>query len=124
MRLLYDAVLPRSLAEDAPQDVEFVRWTGDASGDTKLVHEAIRRSCRAVVLFERDSLQQPELRRAASAAGVALVAVEARDPIEAKHRLITNMTALRRKLADHDCLLVLAGEVRPMDPLSESHPES
>ena len=89
MRLLYDAVLPQSLAEEAPQDVEFVRWPGGASGDSELVHEAIRQLCRAVVLFERDSLQQPELRRAAGAAGVSLIAVEAEDPVEAKHRLVT-----------------------------------
>lgn len=123
MRLLYDSVLPQSLTDEVPPEVVLIRWSLGASDDAELVREALRQNCRAVVLFERDSLQQPGLRRAAADAGIALVAVEANDPVEAKQRLIRNMRSLREKLSDHDSLLVLASEVRPMSPLSEDVPE-
>ena len=119
IRVLYDAVLPQSLAEDAPPGVQFLRWEGSARSDADLVEEAVRQGCRAVLLFERDSLQQPELLKAANEAGVVLAAVKASDPIEAKQRVLNNLSAFRRKLTGHDCLLVLANEVRPAGESSQ-----
>ena len=115
MRLLYDAVLPQSLFLEAPAGVEFERWDGPDVSDAELVRASGERGCRGVILWGRDSLQQADLRETARKAGVALVAVEAGDPIDAKQRILKNLSALRRKLADHDCLLVLANEVRPID---------
>jgi hypothetical protein len=115
LRILYDAVLPQSLAEDAPSEVQLLRWEGNVSSDADLVGEAVKQDCRAVLLFERDSLQQPELRKVAHEAGVALAAVEATDPIDAKQRILNNLAALRRKLGENDCVLILANEVRPIE---------
>ena len=65
-----------------------------------------------MLFYERDSLEQQDLRTIASEVGVALVAVKAVDPIEAKERILRNFRRLRHMLAEHDCLLVLAQEVR------------
>lgn len=115
MRFLYDAVLPQSLALEAPAETEFQRWDGSDVSDAELVRASGERGCRGVILWGRDSLQQADLRDTAQEAGVALVAVEAGNPIEAKQRILRNLSELRRKLAEHDCLLVLANEVRPID---------
>lgn len=112
MRFLYDAVLPQNLAEEAPEGVTLDRWDGGAEQDSALIRTAADRGYRGVLFYDRDSLEQPDLRRLASERDIALVAVEARDPIEAKIRLLRNLPGIRRKLADHDCLLVLAQEVR------------
>jgi len=114
MRFLYDAVLPHNLALEAPAEVAFDRWDGPDVSDADLVRASGERGCRGVILWGRNSLQQVDLRDTAQQAGVALVAVEADNPIEAKRRILKNLSALRRKLQDHDCLLVLANEVRPM----------
>ncbi len=50
--------------------------------------------------------------RLASDLGVALIGVEAKDPIEAKVRVLRNLNRLRRMLVKHDFLLILAREVR------------
>ena len=113
MRLLYDAVLPQSLAEDTPQGTELVRWDGGEENDVALVRSAANRGYRGVILFERDSLEQPELREIARSVGVALVAVEADDPIQAKWRILNNLPHLQLALASHDCVLVLARAVHP-----------
>ncbi len=119
MRLLFDARLPQSLAVEAgaagPGAVEFVRWSGGDVSDTEFLESAARQRFDCVVLLDRDSLDQAELRATASRAGVAVVAVVADDPFEAKRRLVWNMAALRRSLSEHDCLLVFANEVRPLD---------
>lgn len=115
LRILYDTVLPQSLAEDAPPEVQFLRWEGSASSDADLVGEAVKQDCRAVLLYERDSLQQPELLKVAYEAGVALAAVEATDPIDAKQRILNNLAALRRKLGENDRVLILANEVRAIE---------
>lgn len=112
-RWLCDAVLPRSLAEEAPPGVEFLRWTGADTEDAPLVYEAARRGCRGVMLYEKDSLEQTGLHEAAIGTGLTLVAVDARDPIEAKSRIVANWPRLRRMAALHDTLLVLARQVRP-----------
>ena len=112
MQLFYDAVLPQSLADEAPTGVTFVRWVGSDVDDVALVRAAAHKGCRAVLFYERDSLEQPDLRTIASEVGVALVAVDAEDPIEAKVRVLRNFARIRKMLANHDCLLVLAREVR------------
>ena len=114
MRRLYDAVLPQSLAFETSAELELRRWNGADESDTDFVRASANRGYDGVILFGRDSLEQPELREAAREAGVALVAVAADDPIKAKHRILNNMSSLRRKLRDHTCLLVLAREVRPL----------
>ena len=113
MRFLYDAVLPQILSSEAPVGVEFDRWEGDEVSDAGLVRVSGERGYRGVILWGRESLQQADLRATARESGVALVAVEADDPIDAKQRILKNLPALRRELQDHDCLLVLANEVRP-----------
>jgi len=118
VRFLYDAVLPRSLSLESPPQVAFDRWDGPDVTDTEFVRESGARGCRGVILWGRDSLQQADLRETARATGVALVAVEADNPIDAKQRILKNLPALRRKLDDHDCLIVLANEVRPVGGLN------
>lgn len=112
MRFLYDAVLPQNLAQEAPAGVTLDRWEGGDEPDSALIRTAADRGYRGVLFYDRDSLEQPELRRLASERDVALVAVEARDPIEAKIHLLRNLRRISRMLADHDSLLVLAREVR------------
>ncbi len=119
MRFLYDAVLPQNLAEEAPAGVTLDRWEGGDEPDSALIRTAADRGYRGVLFYDRDSLEQPDLRRLASERDVVLVAVEARDPIEAKIRLLRHLPRIRRMLADHQCLLVLAGGVRPY---SSRHP--
>ena len=112
MRLLYDAVLPQSLSHEAPAGVEFVRWDGVDVSDTDLARAAVEKGCRAVVLLGREALEQPELRDVARGVGVALVAVATDNPVDAKRNVLKNLDALRRELANHECLLVFASEVR------------
>ena len=112
MRLLYDAVLPESLAEEAPAGVTLDRWDGGEAPDTALIRAAASRGYWGVLFYGRDSLEQQELREVARKVGVVLVAVDADDPIDARGRVLHNCSRLRRMLADHDCLLVLAREVR------------
>lgn len=114
VRLLYDAVLPQSLSLEGPAEVEFQRWDGSDVSDAELVRASEERGCRGVILWGRDSFQQADLRDTAHQTGVALIAVEADNPIDAKQRILKNLPALRRKLAEHDCLLVLSNEVRPV----------
>lgn len=112
--MLYDAVLPQSLAFEASAELELHRWGGEDESDADFVRASAKSGYDGVILFGRDSLEQPELREAAYKAGVALVAVAEEDPIKAKQKILNNMSSLRRKLRDHDCLLVLAREVRPL----------
>lgn len=112
MRLLYDAVLPTSLAVEAPAEAEFVRWDGSDVSDVELVRHSDEKGFSGVVFWGRDSLQQADLRETARETGVVLVAVEADDPIDAERRLLKNLSSLLQKLDKHDCLLVLANEVR------------
>ena len=120
MRLLFDARLPQSLAFEAAASadrgaVELVRWSGGDVSDVELLETAAQEGFEGVVLFGRDSLAQAELRAVAGRVGVAIVAVVADGPYEAKQRMVRNLVALRRALSEHDCLLVLANEVRPVD---------
>lgn len=119
MRFLYDAVLPQILSSEAPAGVEFVRWDGADVGDAQLVRISGERGYRGLMLWGRESLQQADLRTTAREAGVTLVAVEADNPIDAKQRILKNLPAIRREMQDHDCLLVLANEVRHMGEASE-----
>ena len=114
MQLLYDAALPPSLSVEAPGALELHRWDGPDAVDTELVRLAAERGYRGVIFLDRSSLDQPGLRAMAKEVGVALVAVDARDPIEAKQRVLRNAQSLCRALSDHDYLLVLAGEVRAL----------
>ena len=114
MRLLYDARLPRSLALEVDATLELERWMGGSVTDAELVQAAASGDFVGVILLDRDSLSQVEVRTAAQEAGVALIAVEADGPLEAKLRVLKNSSRLRRSLSQHDCLLVLANEVRPM----------
>lgn len=112
MRLLFDAAFPRSLGNETPVGVTLDRWVGEDVPDTELIRAAAHGGYRGVLLIERDSLQQPRLLEFASDLGVALIAVEAKDPIEAKVRVLRNLNRLRRMLVKHDFLLILAREVR------------
>ena len=113
MKLLYDAVLPRSLAEETRHGMELIRWDGGAKNDTALVVLAADRGYSGVIFFERDSLEQPELRVFARENGVALVGVEAGDPFEAKQRIVNNLLRIRSALGSHDCILVMSRSADP-----------
>ena len=113
MWLLYDAVLPQSLA-DEERSFDLRRWEGTDVTDEDLVHAVSDQGGSGVIFLGRDSLEQPELRHVARELGVALVAVATDDPIEAKRRVLNNMNALRRLLDSEACLLILANEVRPI----------
>ena len=115
MRLLFDARLPRDLAFEASGALEFVRWSGADVSDADLLRAAAQEQFAGVILLDRDSLAQADLRTTARAAGIALVAVAAEGPLEAKRRLVRNLASLHRALLESDCLLVLANEVRRLD---------
>jgi len=114
MRLLYDAVLPQSLCLEAPAGFELQRWDGNAVSDQKLVEIAAERGYRALILLGRDSLEQPDLRKVAEQAGVALITVVTEHPLEAKQRVLKHLGTIREKMADHNCLIILSAEVRPV----------
>lgn len=127
MRLLYDARLPQSLefeARAAPDGtaIDFVRWSGAGVSDADLIRTAAKDGFAGVVLLGGDSLAQAHLRITANEAGIALVAIAAEDPLEAKRHLLRNLASLRRSLAKHDCLLVLASEVRVQREPAEAGP--
>ena len=113
MKLLYDAVFPHSLAEETRHGMELIRWDGGEEKDVALVMLAADRGYHGVIFFERDSLQQPELRAFARENGVALVGVEAGDPFEAKRRIVNNLLRIRTALGSHDCVLVMSRSADP-----------
>ena len=115
MWLLYDAVLPQSLSDEAPS-ADLTRWDGTDVSDADLVRFVSDQGGRGVIFLGRDSLEQPDLRRLASELGVALIAVATDNPIEGKRRILKNLNALRRLLDSEDCLLVMASEVRTVPP--------
>lgn len=117
MRLLYDSRLPQGLefearAAHAGTAIDFVRWSGGGISDAALIRVAAEDGFAGLVLLDRDSLSQADLRTTAREAGIALVAIAAEDPLEAKQRLLRNLASLRRVLLEHDCILVLANAVR------------
>ncbi|MYG94589.1 MAG: hypothetical protein F4138_06320 [Acidimicrobiia bacterium] len=118
MRFLCDAVFPQTLSSEAPAGVELVRWDGSDVSDVEFVRASGERGYRGVILWGRGSLRQADLRAIARESGVALVAVEADDPIDAKQRILKNLSGLRRQLDEHDCLIVLANKVCPVEDLT------
>lgn len=129
MRLLYDSRLPQGLefearATPAGTAVDLVRWSGGGISDAELIGVAAEDGFAGLVLLDRDSLSQADLRSTAQEMGIALIAVAAEDPLEAKQRLLRNLAALRRALLEHDCLLVLANAVRAQSEPSEVDAEA
>lgn len=116
MKFLVDAVFPATLTTDAPAGIDFVRWTDSAEQDSELVRYAATKSFRGVIFFDRNSLAQPGLRQLAEELGVALIAVDAPDPIYARERLLHNAERLRSILTDTQFVLILASEVRKFEP--------
>jgi len=112
VRFLVDAVFPAAVEHEAPTGVEFVRWSDGDISDNELLRVAVEQSARGVVLFDRNSLSQEGLIELADELGVALIAVEANDPIKAKDRLIKNFNEVRRELAVGQFVLVLGGGAR------------
>jgi hypothetical protein len=113
VKLLVDSHFPATTAVEAPTGLELIRWTGGTAKDEDLVRKAADLRVRGLVLLDRRALQQPGLRELAEQLGVALVAVEAGDPIEAKERLLRNVDHLRKALALSNVVLLLAHEARP-----------
>ncbi len=93
--------------------MELIRWDGGDEKDAALVLLAADRGYRGVIFFERDSLEQPELREIARKNGVALVGVKAADPFEAKGRILNNLLHIRSALSVHDCVLVSSRSAVP-----------
>lgn len=114
VKLLYDATLPQSLEREAPPWAELIRWKGRDEGDLEVVQAAANQGCRGVIFFERDSLEQSAVQDLARDKGVALVAVEAQDPIKGMRRILRNLRGLQSVLSNHDCILVMAKSVRPI----------
>ncbi|MCY3562210.1 MAG: hypothetical protein OXH20_13765 [bacterium] len=115
LRLLQDSQLPVGLSAEVGNEIELVRWDGGEASDTELIREAVERRCRGVLLVGRSSLDQPGLREEAKQSGIALIAVVADDPIEAKQRVVKNARSIRKALADSNAVLVFANEVRAVD---------
>ena len=113
MRLLFDAVLPQTLALEAPDEFGLERWDGSEVSDAELVQAAADRKCQGLILLGRDSLEQPDLRTVAQMHGVGLVAVATNSPIEAKQRVLNHLSAITSGLAHHECLVLFASGVRP-----------
>lgn len=119
MRLLYDAVLPQTLALEAPDEFDLERWDGGEVSDAELVRAAADRECQGLILLGRDSLEQSDLRTVAREHGVGLVAVATNSPIEAKQRILNNLSAIASGLARHQCLIVFAASVRLLQGQSQ-----
>ena len=112
MKLLVDAILPETVVTEAPPGVDVRRWSHGDISDEDLLREGARQGVRAVVFFDRRSLYQPGLRELATQLGVALVAIDAAGPVEAKDRLFQNMDHLRNALMNSEAILVLAHQAR------------
>ena len=124
MKLLFDARLPQSLEFEARAAsdglaFDFVRWSGSGISDTDLIRTAAADGFAGIVMLDRDSLSQAALRTTAREVGIALIAIAAKDPLEAKQRLLRNLASLRRVLLENDCILVLANAVRAQSGLAE-----
>lgn len=118
MRFLVDAVLPATLGTEAPAGVEFYRWNGTDDGDEQVVRFGAAKGCRGVIFFDRNSLSQPGLIGLSELLGIALIAVDATDPIEAKERILQHTTQLRRILNETQLVLILGSGVRSFEPPS------
>ncbi len=115
MKLLIDTVLPATLTADAPAGIDFERWKkSDGQNDSDLLYYAAKEGFRGVVFLDRISLEQPGMRQLAKELGIALIAIDASDPIQARERLIRHSARLRRKLGESQFVLILGSEVRSM----------
>lgn len=114
MKLLYDATLPQSLERETPEWAELDRWKGRDEDDLEVIQAAANRGYRGVIFFDRDSLEQSAVREMAREKGVALVAVEAQDPLLGMRRILNNLRRLQSALSNHDCILIMANSVRPI----------
>jgi hypothetical protein len=114
VRLLVDAMLPETVVTEAPPGVEVLRWSGGDVSDEDLLRAGAHEDVRAVVFLDRRSLYQPGLRELAAQLQVALVAIEADDPVEAKDRLFQNLDHVRKALNTCEVVLVLAHDARPI----------
>jgi len=114
VKLLVDAILPETVVTEAPPGVEVLRWSEGDVSDEDLLRAGARQGARGVVFLDRRSLYQPGLREVAAQLGVALVAVEVNDPVEAKERLFQNLDHVRNALTMSEAVLVLAHEARPI----------
>lgn len=107
-------MLPETVVTEAPPGVEVLRWSGGDVSDEDLLRAGAHEDVRAVVFLDRRSLYQPGLRELAAQLRVALVAIEADDPVEAKDRLFQNLDHVRKALNRCEVVLVLAHEARPI----------
>lgn len=116
MKLLIDAVLPATLTTEAPAGIYFERWKkSEQQNDSDLVRYAAKKRMRGVVFFESKSLEQPGLRQLAKKLGVVLVAIDAKDPIQAKERLLRQITRVRSMLNEASFIRVIASDVRAVN---------
>lgn len=112
VKLLVDSMLPETVESEAPPGVEVIRWSQGEASDEDLMRAGARAGARAVVFLDRRSLYQPGLRELSNQLGVAIVAIEAHDPIEAKERLFLNLDRVRKVLTVSQAVLVLAHEAK------------
>ena len=120
MKFLVDAALPATLAAEAPVGIVFERWEEPAVQDSDLIHYAAHHGLSGVIFCDRNSLKQPGLRQLAEELGIALVAIDASDPIQARDRLLRHIERIRSALTETKCVLVLSSEVRSLEPPSLS----
>ncbi len=114
VKLLVDATFPETVETEAPAGVEVLRWPGGEVSDEDLLRAGAHQGTRGVVFFDRRSLYQPGLRELAAELRLALLAVEADDPVDAKDRLLQNLAHVRKVLNTCEVVLILANEARPM----------
>lgn len=115
MKFLVDAVLPATLNAEAPANISFERWKKPVAQDTELISHAAAEGFRGVVFFGRNSLEQPGIRQLAEESGIALIAIDASDPIQARDRLLSHIERIRTILNETRFVLVLASEARPFE---------
>ena len=120
MKFLVDAALPATLATEAPIGIVFERWQEPAVQDSDLIRYAADQGLHGVIFSDRNSLMQPGLCQLAEELGIALVAIDASDPIQARDRLLRHIERIRSALNETKCILVLSSEVRPLEPPSLS----
>ena len=119
MKALVDAAFPASIEQESPPEVEYARWVDGDKPDSEFIRLAAEMGCSAAVLYGRHALLQPSVTELARELGIVVLAVDAKDPIEAKGIVFRNTRKILHAVARGQSAVINASGVHSADDVLE-----